>query len=94
MSNNVSETLRTFSCTIDTFVKGDLASAAMASWVSAATTSSTNSTAGTIVIVVIAAGVGIPWRGRWSMLLGCRNWRAIGPEMLIESEVRVLLVRC
>ena len=28
------------------------------------------------------------------MLLGCRNWRSIGPEMLVESDVRVLLVRC
>ena len=28
------------------------------------------------------------------MLLGCRNWCAIGPEMLVESDVRVLLVRC
>ena len=28
------------------------------------------------------------------MMLGCRNCRPIGPEMLIESDVRVLLVWC
>ena len=28
------------------------------------------------------------------MLLGCRNWRTIGPEMLNESNGLVTLVRC
>ncbi len=94
MSNNVSKTLRTFSCTIDSLVKRDLASAAMASWVPAATSSSTTSPARTIVVVVVAAGVGIHRRGRWPLMLACRNCRFIGPEMLNVSDVRVLLVRC
>ncbi len=94
MSDNVSKTLRTFSCTIDSLVKSDLVSAAMASWVSAATSSSTTSPARTIVVVVVAAGVGIHWRGRWSLLLGCSYCCSIGPEMLDESNGLVLLGRC
>ena len=94
MSNNVSKTLRTFSCTIDSLVKRDLASAAMASWVSAATSSSTTSPARTIVVVVVAAGVGIHGRGRWPLMLGCRDCRSIGPEMLNESNGLVTLARC
>ena len=94
MSNNVSKTLRTFSCTIDSLVESDLVTVAMASCVAAATPSSTTSPARTIVVVVVAAGVGIHGRRRWSMLLGCHDCRSIGPEMLNESNGLVTLVRC
>ena len=84
MGNNVGQTLRTFSCPIDTFVKADSASVTLASIVFVAASSRAASSAR--LIIMIAAGVGIHGRSGRALLRGRCQLCSIGSQVLEQFD--------
>ena len=84
MGDNVGQTLRTFSCPIDTFVKADPASVPLASRVPIAASFRAASSAR--LIIMIAADVGIHGRSGRMLLRGLRNFRSIRSQVLEQFD--------